>query len=50
MSVCPAYFKWCEDNPQEPSEDMVLGSAFHKIVLEPETFDKEFMIMPHFDR
>jgi exodeoxyribonuclease VIII len=50
MSVCPAYFRWCEDNPQEPSEDMVLGSAFHKIVLEPETFDKEFMIMPHFDR
>ena len=50
MSVCPAYFKWCEDNPTEPSEDMVLGSAFHKIVLEPETFDKEFMIMPHFDR
>ena len=50
MSVCPAYFKWCEDNPQEPSEDMVIGSAFHKIVLEPETFDKEFMIMPHFDR
>lgn len=50
MSVCPAYFKWCEDNPQDPSEDMVLGSAFHKIVLEPETFDKEFMIMPYFDR
>lgn len=50
MSVCPAYFKWCEDNPTDPSEDMVLGSAFHKIVLEPETFDKEFMIMPHFDR
>ena len=50
MSVCPAYFKWCEDNPTEPSEDMVLGSAFHKIVLEPDTFDKEFMIMPHFDR
>ena len=49
MSVCPAYFKWCEDNPTEPSKDMVLGSAFHKIVLEPETFDKEFMIMPHFD-
>lgn len=50
MSVCPAYFKWCEDNPTPPSDDMVLGSAFHKIVLEPETFDKEFMIMPHFDR
>lgn len=50
MSVCPAYFKWCEDNPQEPSEDMVLGSAFHKIVLEPETFDDEFAIMPQVDK
>ena len=50
MSVCPAYFKWCEDNPQEPSEDMVLGSAFHKIVLEPETFGDEFVVMPNFDR
>lgn len=50
MSVCPAYFKWCEDNPQEPSEDMVLGSAFHKIVLEPETFYDEFAIMPNVDR
>lgn len=49
MSVCPAYFKWCEDNPQEPSEDMVIGSAFHKIVLEPETFYDEFAIMPNVD-
>ena len=50
MSVCPAYFKFCEDNPQEPSEDMVLGSAFHKIVLEPETFGYEFAVMPDLDR
>lgn len=49
MSVCPAYFKWCEDNPTPPSEDMVLGSAFHKIVLEPETFYDEFAIMPNVD-
>ena len=49
MSVCPAYFKWCEDNPTEPSEDMVLGSAFHKIVLEPETFGDEFVVMPKVD-
>lgn len=50
MSVCPAYFKWCEDNPTPPSEDMVLGSAFHKIVLEPETFYDEFAVMPNVDR
>lgn len=50
MSVCPSYFKWCEDNPQEPTDEMVMGSAFHKIVLEPQDFDKEFMIMEKFDR
>ena len=50
IAVCPAYFKWCEDNPTEPSEDMVVGSAFHKIVLEPETFGDEFVVMPNFDR
>lgn len=50
MSVCPQYFKWCEENPQEPSEDLVVGSAFHKLVLEPDTFDSEFVVMPIIDR
>lgn len=50
MSICPSYFKWHEDNPQEPTQDMVEGSAFHKIVLEPDTFDKEFIVSPKFDR
>lgn len=46
MSVCPAYFKWCEENPQEPTEDLIFGSAFHKVVLEPATFDREFAVLP----
>ena len=46
MSVCPQYFKWCEDNPQEPSNDLVLGSAFHKLLLEQKDFSKEFAILP----
>ena len=50
ISRCPAYFKWCEDNPQEPTPDLIMGSAFHKIVLEPNDFDKEFAILPKFDR
>lgn len=50
MEKCPAYFKWCEDNPQEPTSDMIVGSAFHKIVLEPQDFDNEFVIMQNFDR
>lgn len=50
MSVCPKYFKWCEDNPKEPSEDLLVGSAFHKLVLEPDTFGSEFIVMPNIDR
>ena len=50
MSICPRYFKWCEDNPQEPTEDLVVGSAFHKLVLEGETFGQEFVVMPQIDR
>lgn len=50
MSVCPRYFKWCEDNPQEQGEDLIVGSAFHKIVLEPKTFDKEFVVCPPIDK
>lgn len=46
MSICPKYFKWYEDNPPAKTPDLILGSAFHKIVLEPETFDEEFAVMP----
>lgn len=50
ISVCPQYFKWCEENPQEQTEEMIVGSAFHKLVLEPNTFDEEFAIMPNINR
>lgn len=50
MAVCPKYFKWCEDNPPEQSEEMVVGSAFHKLVLEPQDFGAEFVVMPEIDR
>lgn len=50
MSVCPRYFKWYEDNPQDPSADLIFGSAFHKLVLEPSTFYDEVAIMPNFGR
>lgn len=50
FSVCPAYFKWREENPEEETKELIEGSAFHKLVLEPETFDKEFIVAPSFDR
>lgn len=50
MSVCPKYFKWCEEHPLEQSDEMVVGSAFHKLVLEPEDFGTEFVVMPTIDK
>lgn len=50
MAVNPQYYKWCLDNPQEPTNDLIFGSAFHKLVLEPETFYDEFAVMPICDR
>lgn len=50
MSICPKYFKWVEDNPQDQSDDLIVGSAFHKLVLEPMTFGKEFVVMPCIDK
>ena len=47
LSVCPRYFKWCEDNQQEPTQDLIFGSAFHKVVLEPDTFNEEFAVLPN---
>lgn len=50
MSVCPKYFKWCEETPEEKSKDLIFGSAFHKWVLERETFFDEFAVVPVCDR
>lgn len=46
----PEYFKYCEDNPQQPSHDLIVGKAFHKLVLEPDGFEDEFAVCPAIDR
>ena len=50
MSVCPRYFKWCEEHPEKPTPDLIFGSAFHKWVLERESFEEEFSVVPNVDR
>lgn len=44
ISISPQWFKYCEENPPKKSTDLIFGSAFHKLVLEPETFDNEYLI------
>lgn len=46
FEICPEYFKHCEEHPQEPTSDLVFGSALHKIVLEKDTFNSEFAVLP----
>lgn len=50
LSRSPQHFRYCEDNPSPPSHDLILGSAFHKLVLEPDGFGDEFAVLPDVDR
>jgi exodeoxyribonuclease VIII len=35
------------DKPEkEPTDAMILGNAFHTLVLEPNTFDERYLVMP----
>lgn len=46
----PQKFKYAEEHPETPTPALRLGAAFHKIALEPETFDQEYIIAPDTDR
>ena len=46
----PAHFRWALDNPRERTPQMALGSALHALVLQPELFADEYVVMPSFDR
>lgn len=46
----PAYYRYVKKNPKEQTLAMLLGSVFHKLVLEPETFTAEYAVCPAVDR
>ena len=46
----PQKFKWAEEHPEPPSPAFRLGAAFHKLALEPQTFDEEYVVAPTIDR
>ena len=46
----PLHFKYERDNTPEPSAALIFGQAFHKFVLEPDSFGEEFAIEPIVDR
>lgn len=48
----PASYKrrYLEDHEDEPTAAMIVGSATHTLVFEPDQFDKEFVVEPEFNR
>lgn len=46
----PALYQYRKEHPQEATENMLLGSVVHKLVLEPEDFENEFAVLPEIDR
>lgn len=53
MKDSPEKFRWHMDHPEEESEKspaFLFGSAAHKYVLEPETWDLEYAVAPNIDK
>ena len=50
ITESPEKFKFYKDNPPEPTPALIFGQAFHKLTLEPETFNEEFAVIPDCDR
>lgn len=50
ISESPEKFKYYREHPQEPTPSLIFGQLFHKLALEPYSFDDEFVICPNIDR
>lgn len=50
MKKSAAHYKWHIENPEEPTPALIFGQAYHKYVLEPETFFEEFYVLPEVNR
>lgn len=50
ISKSPQHFKYEFENPSEPTKELRIGVAFHKLVLEPGDFESDIAIVPKVDR
>lgn len=46
----PQKFKYYKENPPEPTPSLLFGQVFHKMLLEPDTFNYEFVVAPEANR
>ena len=50
MNESPEKFKWFKEHPATQTPALLFGRLVHKLLLEPDSFDDEFVIMPKCDR
>lgn len=50
IGVCPAYFKYMLETETPKTPALILGSAFHKLVLEPDDFFNKYAVGSKVDR
>jgi len=41
-----AHYEWERDHPSTQTDAMVLGSAFHALILEPDVYHEEYVVAP----
>lgn len=46
----PEKFKYAMENPEEPTPALLFGQVVHKLILEPEDFDSDFVVAPEVDK
>lgn len=46
----PQKFKYREEHPKKDNEALIVGGAFHKLVLEPDGFDDEYVVDQGIDK
>lgn len=50
MHESPEKFLWYKQHPSEPTPALLFGQLVHKMLLQPESFQTEFVVAPAVDR
>ena len=50
LTISPLHFRYEQEHPKPKTPALQFGSAFHKLVLEPDAFPQEFAVLPICDR
>ena len=50
ISESPEKFKYYQENPEEPTPSLLFGQVLHKLILEPDSFEEQFIVAPKVDR